>query len=385
MKRRVAFSPFRNRGRTFAAAFLLLSGFGDAPSSRAQESRLPVLPEIDQESLRRIRDLRPQLVESVLADRVEPKAYTAKIPKTGVPYDMVPIPGGEFLMGSPPSEPGRVADEGPQVRVRLKPFWMGKYEVTWDQYEPFMVTSVPRNRDGSPQYPQHIKDLTPADLVSSPTTPFQDMDYGMGKSGFPAINMTHHAANKFCEWLSFQTGHYYRLPTEAEWEYACRAGTTTAYHFGDDPKNLDQYAVFDPTQTRGGFEKIGTRKPNPWGLHDMHGNVLELCLDQYAADTYQRWKASGEPLSWPFVPAVKLYPRVARGGSWFDTADLCRSACRTGSDQEWKISDPQLPKSVWYFTDAYWLGFRFVRPVEIPSADEMYFLWNNAYVPEEER
>jgi formylglycine-generating enzyme required for sulfatase activity len=352
-----------------------------AAQQPAPASRLPGWLTVDEASLQRIRDLRQQLIDSVLADSApQPRAYTAKIPKTGVPYDMVPIPGGEFLMGSPPTEPDRAADEGPQVRVRLKPFWMGKFEVTWDQYEPFMFADVPRNKDGSPQYPQHIKDLTPADLVSGPTTPYMEMDFGMGREGFPSICMTQHAASKYCEWLSFQTGRYYRLPTEAEWEYACRAGTTTAYHFGDDPQDLERYAVFDPTQTRTGYEKVGTKKPNPWGLHDMHGNVLEWCLDQYSDQTYRNWQLRGEPLYWPYLAPVKRFPRVARGGSWYDTAELCRSASRIASSPDWQIQDPELPKSIWYLTDASWLGFRIVRPVEIPSAEEMYFLWNSGGV-----
>ena len=341
-------------------------------------SRLPALPEIDEDSLERIRALRPRLVDAVIAEFPAPLApYTETMPKSGVPCEMLAIPGGEFLMGSPPTETGRAADEGPQVRVRLKPFWMGKYEVTWDQYEPFMITDVPRHKDGAPQYPQHIKTPSPADLVSSPTTPYMEMDFGMGREGFPAICMTQHAASKFCEWLTFHTGRYYRLPTEAEWEYACRAGTGTAYHFGDDPKDLKDYAVFDPDQTRTGYAKVGTKKPNPWGLHDMHGNVVEWCLDQYAADSYQNWQRRGEPLHWPYVAPTKRFPRVARGGSWYDTADLCRSASRIASHSDWQIQDPELPKSLWYLTDASWLGFRIVRPMEIPSAEEMYFLWNS--------
>ena len=103
-----------------------------------------------------------------------------------------------------------------------------------------------------------------------------DPSHGMGTDGFPAVCMSQHSASKFCQWLSAQTGHYYRLPTEAEWEYACRAGTTTAHHFGDDPALLDGYAVFDPKYERVGYAKVGTKKPNPWGLYDLHGNVLDV-------------------------------------------------------------------------------------------------------------
>ena len=367
---------------TTSALFCFASfAFGQEPSANDTAGKLPPLAKVDEAALQRIRELRARIVESTKTDTTPAaKDYSAKIPRTGVPYDMVAIDGGEFLMGSPASEPGRSVDEGPQVRVRVKPFWMGKYEVTWDLYEPFMMNPLARNKDGTLKYPEKEEHLDSVDQVSMPTTPYMSMDFGMGKAGYPAICMTHHAANKFCEWLSFQTGHYYRLPTETEWEYACRAGTTTAYSFGDDPAKLADYAVFDPEQIRTGYEKVGTKKPNPWGLYDMHGNVLEWCLDQYSDQTYQRWKAGGEPVESPFVPAVKRYPRVARGGSWYDLAELCRSAARTLSDPAWQQGDAQLPKSLWYLTDAAWLGFRLLRPVEIPSAEEMYFLWNSGGV-----
>jgi formylglycine-generating enzyme required for sulfatase activity len=297
--------------------------------------------------------------------------YTNAIPKTGVKYDMVAIKGGEFTMGSPDSESARNADEGPQHKVKISPFWMGKFEVTWDQYEPFMITDVARNKDGSPQKIEPGAEAQ--DVISSPTTPYMEMSFGMGTQGYPAICMTEHAALKFCQWLSAQTGHYYRLPTEAEWEYACRAGTTTAYSFGDDPSKIDEYAVLDPNQTRTGYEKVGTKKPNPWGLYDMHGNVLEWCMDQYDENAYADRKGVTEN---PFVRPTKLYPRVARGGSWYDTSDLLRSAARTSSHPDWKVQDPQLPKSIWYHTDATWLGFRLVRPLDVPSAETLHDIWS---------
>lgn len=309
------------------------------------------------------------------------KEYTGTIPKTGVKYDMVAIKGGEFTMGSPDSESARGNDEGPQHKVKISPFWMGKFEVTWDQYDPFMITNVPRNKDGSPQ--RIAPDAELWDIVSSPTTPYVEMSFGMGmQGGFPAICMTEQAAMKFCQWLSAQTGHYYRLPTEAEWEYACRAGTTTAYSFGDDPSMLADYAVFDPSQTRTGYDKVGTKKPNPWGLYDMHGNLLEWCMDQYSDKTYSTRKGVTEN---PFVRPTTLYPRVARGGSWYDTADLLRSAARTASHPDWKIQDPQLPKSIWYHTDAQWLGFRLVRPLEVPDVKTLHEIWNQGTRDEEEQ
>lgn len=299
------------------------------------------------------------------------KDYKSKVPLNGADFEMVAIKGGTFTMGSPSSEKGRNPDEGPQHQVTIAPFWMGKFEVTWDMYEPYEITDVPRRKDGFPE--KVHEDLETQGLVSAPTTPYMEMSFGMGTDGFPAISMTQHAANKFCQWLSAQTGHFYRLPTEAEWEYACRAGTTTAYSFGDNPADLKDYAVFDADQ----YAKVGSKKPNPWGLYDMHGNVLEWVLDQHAP-------YSKKAVSNPWVKADKLYPRVARGGSWYDYAKDCRSAMRVQSDKSWKMTDPQLPQSIWYHTDAEWLGFRLVRPLKIPSAKAMHDYWSKGVIPEDD-
>ncbi len=310
------------------------------------------------------------------------KPYDSKVPRTGAPFSMVPIKGGEFLMGSPESEVDRGDDEGPQVKVKVKPFWMGKYEVTWDEYEPFMLTAEGRNKDGS------RKVWNPDDkidtLISQPTPPYQPMDFGMGRDGFPAICMTQHAANKYCQWLSAQTGHFYRLPTEAEWEYAARAGTTTAYFFGDDDSKLKEYAYYFENAPNLQYGKVGQLKPNPWGLYDVYGNVCEWTLDQHYAETYKTWaeKAAGGAIENDWVRSKSPYPHVARGGHYDDDSYMLRSAARNPSGPEWKQQDPQLPKSIWYLTDATWLGFRLVRPLEIPTVEEMYAAWNNGVARE---
>jgi formylglycine-generating enzyme required for sulfatase activity len=296
--------------------------------------------------------------------------YEGKVPETGVPYSMLAIPGGKFVMGSPAAEANRADDEGPQVELEIKPFWMGKHEVTWDEYGTFMVTDVGRNKDGSRK--TLSADPTLTELCSQPTTPYVEMSFGMGTEGYPAINMTEHAALKYCQWLSSQTGHFYRLPTEAEWEYACRAGTTTAYSFGDDVAQLGEYAwYYENSEYK--YQKVGQKKPNPWGLHDMHGNVIEWVMDGYYADAYTKLKdAQG---GW--LKADTLYPHSVRGGTWDDDPEYLRSAARRGSSENWKQTDPQLPQSIWYHTDPRWLGFRIVRPLEIPSAEEMYEIWNS--------
>ncbi|TWT68358.1 Serine/threonine-protein kinase pkn1 [Crateriforma conspicua] len=299
------------------------------------------------------------------------KNYRQTIPRTGVEFEMVAVPGGSFTMGSPEDEEDREDNEGPQQQVTVSPFWMGKCEVTWDEYEPYMITQAPREKNGA------RKDYDPAtddivDGVSQPTPPYTEMSFGMGQTGYPAISMTQHAANKYCQWLSAQTGHFYRLPTEAEWEYACRAGTTGPYSFDADA--MEDYAWFyDNSDDK--YQQVGQLKPNPFGLHDMHGNVMEWTADQYEDDYFDR---IADNTTDPIVRPIKLYPRSVRGGSWYDDPEQLRSAYRRGSDPSWKDQDPQLPRSIWYHTDALWVGFRVVRPMQVPDVKTMDAFWNSA-------
>ncbi len=300
------------------------------------------------------------------------QAYTNSIPGTTVTYSMVPIPAGEFLMGSPATEKGRKPDEGPQHKRQIAAFWMGRTEVTWDEYELFMYPDQERALTLDTNNPYLDK---ASDAVSRPTKPYVEMSFGMGKGIYPAISMTQHAANKYCQWLSAKTGRYYRLPTEAEWEYAARAGTTTAYFFGDDPSQMTAYAWIDKNSDSK-YQKVGRKKPNPWGLYDIYGNVLEWCLDQYDPAGYEKFASA--PTKEGFVKSTKPYPHVARGGRWDDDdMSMLRSAARRASDRSWKQQDPQLPKSIWYHTDAMFLGFRVVQPLEVPPPAELLKVWNN--------
>lgn len=308
----------------------------------------------------------------------EMKPYTQKINNTEVKYDMVPIPGGEFVMGSPAAEPGRKDDEGPQHKIKIEPFWMGKCEVTWDEYDIYSFDLDIKLRELQMIEPTALdKD---ADIITRPTKPYRPMDFEMGrKGGFPAISMTQHGAKRYCEWLTAKTGHYYRLPSEAEWEYACRAGTSTAYSFGDDPAKLGDHAwFFDNSDER--YQKVGKKKPNPWGLHDMHGNVAEWVLDKYEPDFYQKFSLDKAELNPVCIPDLE-YPRIVRGGSWDDDAPALRSAARLGSNEDWKQQDPNLPQSAWYLTDAQGVGFRIIRPLRVPSAEERQTRHYNAIVP----
>ncbi len=301
----------------------------------------------------------------------EMMAYTETITPNDVKFEMLPIQGGKFLMGSPDGEPKRGTDEGPQHEVEIAPFWMGKHEVSWDEYEVFMLKTDYQRRQVASLAPTPQDKV--ADALARPTAPYTDMTFGMGKYGYPAISMTHHAARLYCHWLSAKLGRYYRLPTEAEWEYACRAGSTTAYSFGDDPAQLGEYAwYFDNSEDK--YQKIGQKKPNPWGLCDMHGNVTEWCLDQYHPDFYQQ--LAGKVTRGPLDLPKQTYPSVVRGGSWDDDPEKLRSAARRGSSIDWKMQDPQRPQSVWYHTDAQFSGFRIVRPLVEPTEEEVSTIWN---------
>jgi formylglycine-generating enzyme required for sulfatase activity len=300
------------------------------------------------------------------------KPYSTTIPGSEIAYEMVPIPAGKFKIGSPENEAGRKPDESPQREVEISPFWMGKLEVTWPEFHLFMYPDEEKKIRETKSLPAELNKLT--DAVSHPTQPYVEMSFGMGTDGFPAISMTQHAANKYCQWLSAKTGHFYRLPTEAEWEYAARAGTTTPYFWGDstDPKVIGEYAWWGKNADFK-YQKVGKKKPNPWGLHDILGNVTEWCLDGYDAKSYANLQAVN-----PWVKATKPYPHVARGGSWDDEDPAAlRAAARRASTPEWKRQDPQLPKSIWYHTDAQFLGFRLVRPLKVPTPEEMQAYWNN--------
>lgn len=293
------------------------------------------------------------------------KDYKQAISGSELSIDMIAIPGGEFKMGSSLKE-----DEKPIHSVKIDPFWMGKYEITWDVYYLYLNREIDKEKNNNSK--REIN--TDIDAISGATVPYIDMSLGMGTKGYPVANITHVAASKFCEWLSSKTGYFYRLPTEAEWEYACKAGTDTKYSFGDDDKLLKDYAWYDEN-SKGRYQRGGQKKPNPFGLYDMHGNMAELTLDQYNPDAYKEYR--DQIATNPLVVSVKEYPHSVRGGSWDDEIDMLRSAARYKSNINWKKRDPQLPKSKWWHTDAPFLGFRIVR-VKAPSKADYVKYWGKA-------
>jgi formylglycine-generating enzyme required for sulfatase activity len=267
------------------------------------------------------------------------------------PTNMVFIPPNTFELGSPTNEVGRASDEGPQTAVIITHgFWMGKYEVTQREY-------------------LGVVGANPSFFVGDPNRPVETVSW---------LDATNYCAKLTEQDLAagrIPPGSHYRLPTEAEWEYACRAGTTTPYFFGDDASKLSEYAWYEQNSDFK-YQKVGKKKPNPWGLYDIYGNVVEWVLDQYDPDFYKQCATNGEAND-PWNKATKPYPHSARGGSWDDDAGMCRSDVRRGSDRSWKMQDPQLPKSVWYFSDAQWIGFRIVRPLKVPPPEVMQKYWTS--------
>lgn len=287
------------------------------------------------------------------------KAYQQQIPGSELSIDFMPVAGGTFKMGSPETEAGRKPDEGPQHEVAVDDFWMSTLEITWDQFELFLY----RETDGEVVRQNREIELS-VDGVSGATMPYVNFN----KPGYPLVNVTQYAASTFCKWLSAKTGHFYRLPTEAEWEYASRAGSEGIYPFAED--QLDEFAWYAGNSDKKP-QKGGTKKPNAWGLYDMQGSVAEWVLDGYNADFYKEANAKDNPL---FL-TEELYPRVVRGGSFQDTKENLRSASRQYSDKSWKKRDPQIPKSLWWLTDALHVGFRVVRPAKVPPEAEWEKYW----------
>ncbi len=214
--------------------------------------------------------------------------FTENLPN-GVTLEMVGLPAGQFLMGSPDSDPDARDNEKPQHQVKVNSFAIGKYPVTQAQYQAVMGTN-------------------PSRFQNNPQNPVEDVSWN--------------DAQAFCRKLSQITGKTYRLPTEAEWEYACRAGTTTRFYFGDDANQLGDYAWYkgNSQQTT---HPVGQKKPNAWGLYDMSGNVWEWCEDDWH-DNYigapkdgSAWLKNGNDNRSPL-----------RGGSWYNVPANCRSAYR---------------------------------------------------------
>jgi len=316
----------------------------------------------DSEEMKLVKKIHEKIVKNSNETHL---AYTEKR-TDGVKFEMLPIPAGSF------NWQGQAADD--LIQVELSAFWMGKYEVSWNEYEPFMLSELPRERNG--QLLEFMRDQIedPLEFVARPTAPYHTMSFGMPKEGHPALSMTLHAANKYCEWLSFQTGHFYRLPTEAEWEYAYGANPKTGTYWEGGATVAKEYAKYGG-DLNAHYGPVGNLKPNAFGLHDMAGNVAEWTLDQYI-EHRKNFYGSLTKLIDPWIKANKPYPQVVKGGHYRSGLDMVSAKARVPSEPSWKASDPQVPKSVWYLTDYPYIGFRIVRPLKVPSVQAMYRAWN---------
>jgi formylglycine-generating enzyme required for sulfatase activity len=297
--------------------------------------------------------------------RVEQFAdFTEQVPGTRVSFGMKAIPAGSFMMGSPADEPFRAENEGPQKETTVGRFFMAETEVTWDMYWTFLAETMSEGR--IPPEEIFARNSDPdIDALSGPTPPFGNPEQGWGGGERPAITMTYYSAEIFCRWLSQKTGRNYRLPTEAEWEWAARGGTDTPYFFEGSPRDysdrgmwnkifgadttvINTYVIYGRNSGGRTAEPVKV-KPNPFGLKNMTGNVWEYTSDFYAGDGVA---AESE--------------RVIRGGTYADDASGVRSAVRGYTQHDrWLRTDPQQPKSIWWYSDVKAIGFRVV--MEVPE------------------
>jgi formylglycine-generating enzyme required for sulfatase activity len=229
-----------------------------------------------------------------------PPAFDQTIPGATAVLHMVPIPH---------PMPGR------------PPFFISTTEITWDLYDVFAL------RLDDPGDPK-------VDAITRPSKPYLPPDRGWGHAGYPAMSITFEGATRFCDWLTKRVGRRYRLPTDVEWEHAARAGALTSFCFGDDELGLPDYA-WCAVNSDEVTHPVGTKKPNAWGLFDVHGNVAEWCVTSDLKAT-------------------------TCGGSYRDDPADLKYAARANPSAAWQRSDPQIPKSPWWLTDGPFVGFRVV-------------------------
>ncbi|MDH6358144.1 SUMF1/EgtB/PvdO family nonheme iron enzyme [Parabacteroides sp. PF5-9] len=297
--------------------------------------------------------------------------YTEQIPGSLIAFNMKAVPGGTFQMGSTAEEPFHKQDEAPVRSVTVAPFFMAEVEVTWDMFWAFYGNTMSEGRT-PPEAVYANNSRADVDAISGPTPPFGLPDQGWGSGNRPAITMTHYAAETFCQWLSLKTGKKYRLPTEAEWEYAARGGTETPYFFPGSPKDfsdqgfwrkffdaktdsISSYVIYSKN-SKNKTQEPDMVKPNPFGLKNMLGNVMEYCADKYDPEAYTK---SGTHVTDPLITTGEEY--VVRGGNYTSDAADVRAAARDYTKHEaWLRTDPQQPKSIWWYSDIRGIGFRVV-------------------------
>jgi len=295
-----------------------------------------------------------------------PKRYTETIitkDSEELSFEMVLIPRGSFLMGSPVGQPGRSDNEGPQHEVHLDTFYLCTTETTLELFLAYYQETVSAKKDfitGHEEKKNTEQRGGDVDAITGPTPVYGDLTMGYDEK-HPAIGMTWHNAMTFCRWLSRKTGKVYRLPTESEWEYACRAGTINVFGFGNDPNRLVDFAWYE-ANTDSEICEVGKKKPNAWGLYDMLGNVREWVYDFYSPTAYKE-AAKNSPAVNPKGPKTgKVH--VARGGDYSSSMEELRCAARAFEEKWWRSGDPQIPKSEWWLPEMDFIGFRVARSVD---------------------
>ncbi|MCU0916888.1 MAG: formylglycine-generating enzyme family protein [Planctomycetes bacterium] len=288
------------------------------------------------------------------------KKYTETITTkdgTKLTFDMVLIPGGTFTMGSPAGEADRAEHEGPQRQVQLSPFYLCTTETTLELFLIYYQETGTAKKEFAEEQEAELAQAQQAagvNAITGPTPVYGDMTMGFSKK-HPAIGMTWHNATTFCRWLEQKTGKKYRLPTEAEWEYAARAGTTSAFGVCDTADGLKDFA-WHTANANMEPHAVGTRKPNAWGLYDMQGNVREWVQDFYSPTAYEEAVKNKETANPTGPKEGKIH--VARGGFHDAQPGELRCAARAFEEDWWRMNDPQIPKSKWWLPQIDFIGIR---------------------------
>jgi len=295
-----------------------------------------------------------------------PRRYTETITSEGgekSSFEMVLIPGGTFMMGSSKGELGHQDGEEPQHEVRVDPFYLCTTETTLELFLAYYSETMSAKKEYV-EAEQRRRDAEQSrngvDAITGPTPVYGDLTMGYEKN-HPAMGMTWHNAMIFCKWVSIKTGRTYRLATEAEWEYACRAGTTKVFGFGNDPNQLADFAWYE-ANSDGQTQGVGKKKPNAWGLYDMLGNVREWVYDFYSPEAYSN-AANKSPTVNPRGPTGSKV-HAARGGDYSSSIEELRCAARGFEERGWRSGDPQMPKSTWWLPEMDFIGFRIARPTD---------------------
>lgn len=274
------------------------------------------------------------------------ESYTEKIPGSEETMKMIQISGGSYDLNI----------GGKSYQIELSPYWIATKEVTHDAFGTF-------DQDESIS-----RDVT-VDAVTRPSPQYEDLTWGMGRGGgFPANSMSLYAAMMYSKWLYEKTGHFYRPPTEAEWQAACQLGK-------NDDENPRKMAVF-AANSEDKYQKVGSRSADALGLYDMLGNVAEWTVDAYKEDYQEVIDASGKKDP-HLVPKSRKTSVILKGGHYQSTEDELSCDARIMSERWWNRRDPQIPKSRWWYTDAPFAGIRLVRPVNQPSDEVIEAYYDN--------